>query len=87
MSATFERAGQYELTGRRRLTPFRSFAGIEGEQDGELTFLAANAKTPSRVGLEPLKNIHSPYSIRSVNIVCRCENGGSSIRHNRLFEG
>src|SRR5205809_7610849 len=57
MSAIFQRAGQHKLSRRQRLAFSRSFACIEGEQNGHMALLATNTEIPPQVGLRPSSNI------------------------------
>jgi len=59
----FQRAGQYKFSGRQRFAFSRSFVvsftAVDGEQNGQVALLAANAEIPSSIGLGPSGNIQT----------------------------
>jgi hypothetical protein len=57
MPAFVQRASQHKFSGRKRLAFSRSFAAVEGEQNGQAALFAANAEIPSHVGLGPSRYV------------------------------
>jgi hypothetical protein len=64
VSARVQRAGQYELVGRRRLAFRRSIAAVNSKQNGYMTALTANSEIPPRVDLGPMGKIHKSCPLR-----------------------